>query len=127
MLGDAGLGVERLTGWGFPFGRLYDAFVQRPALAVLRRRAGEPSNLQPGAQSDGQSDGQSGGGLRRKSRASMRAQIAWAVRRLARLRAIDIVWQALFAIDARVAASAGQRGRREARGSGWDAVGRKAR
>ncbi|MBK6767636.1 MAG: glycosyltransferase [Ardenticatenales bacterium] len=127
LLGDAGLGVERLTGWGFPFGRLYDAFVQRPALAVLRRRAGEPSNLQPGAQSDGQSDGQSGGGLRRKSRASMRAQIAWAVRRLARLRAIDIVWQALFAIDARVAASAGQRGRREARGSGWDAVGRKAR
>jgi len=32
---DAGLTVTTLAGWGFPFGRLYDRWVQRPAL--LRR------------------------------------------------------------------------------------------
>lgn len=127
LLGDAGLGVERLAGWGFPFGRLYDALVQRPALAVLRRRSGGPSSRQPDKRTDGCTDGPSGGGVRRDARRSLRAPIACAVRRLARLRAIDVVWQALFMIDARVAAGAGRRGRREARGSGWDAVGRKAR
>ncbi len=30
----AGLAVETARGWGFPFGRLYDRWVQRPALAT---------------------------------------------------------------------------------------------
>lgn len=34
LLVGAGLQVERLRGWGWPFGRLYDRLVQRPALAA---------------------------------------------------------------------------------------------
>lgn len=40
LLAGAGLGVERLAGWGFPFGRLYDRWVQRPALAARGGRGG---------------------------------------------------------------------------------------
>ncbi len=34
LLTGAGLHVEELTGWGWPFGRIYDRMVQRPALAA---------------------------------------------------------------------------------------------
>jgi glycosyltransferase involved in cell wall biosynthesis/SAM-dependent methyltransferase len=40
-LAAAGLATEVLAGWGWPFGRLYDALVQRPALA-LHARAPNP-------------------------------------------------------------------------------------
>jgi len=34
LLAGAGLRIESLRSWGFPFGRLYDRWVQRPALAA---------------------------------------------------------------------------------------------
>ncbi len=34
VLEGAGFGVETLYGWGWPFGRIYDSVVQRPALAA---------------------------------------------------------------------------------------------
>jgi len=37
LLRGAGLDVERVTAWGVPFGRLYDAAVQRPALRATGR------------------------------------------------------------------------------------------
>jgi SAM-dependent methyltransferase len=40
LLADAGLEVERVVGWGWPFGRLYDALVQRPALVRADGRGG---------------------------------------------------------------------------------------
>ena len=36
LVSAAGLVVADVQGWGFPFGRLYDALVQRPALAARR-------------------------------------------------------------------------------------------
>lgn len=40
LIENAGLHVVQLRGWGFPFGRLYDRWVQRPALAARGRRGG---------------------------------------------------------------------------------------
>jgi SAM-dependent methyltransferase len=37
---DAGLVVAEVTGWGFPFGRLYDRLVLAPAMAARGRPAG---------------------------------------------------------------------------------------
>ncbi len=39
LAGAAGLRLVTLRGWGFPFGRIYDRWVQRPALAARRRAA----------------------------------------------------------------------------------------
>ncbi|MEA2642223.1 MAG: hypothetical protein QOF51_3617 [Chloroflexota bacterium] len=40
LVSNAGLEIERLVRWGFPFMQLYEQFVQRPGLA----RAGRPGN-----------------------------------------------------------------------------------
>lgn len=91
LLAEAGLCRERLAGWGFPFGRVYDRLVQRPALALAGRRARRPARW-------------------------IRAAAGWGW--------LDAVWRGLFAVDGRLAAWAGRRGR-PLPGSGLDAVARR--
>ncbi len=95
LIEGAGLRVELLRGWGFPFGRVYDRWVQRPALEIQRRRG------------NGDAVAVVAGGIGRLGRA------AWMV----------ALWRGLFAMDEGVArVGAGPAGEH---GSGWVAVGRK--
>ena len=81
----ADLSKGRITPWGWPFGRLYDRWIQVPALTVRSEQT--------------------------------RSHLA----RLGRSRWMHRFWHLLFAVDARLASFAGERG------SGWVAVVRKPR
>jgi SAM-dependent methyltransferase len=73
LIEDAGLRVELLRGWGFPFGRLYDRWVQRPALAA-RGLGGGPAG-----------------------------PLAGGIARLGRARWMIALWRGLFVVDERLA------------------------
>lgn len=112
LLGDAGFEVERLAPWGFPFGRLYDRWVQGPGLAVMRRAAGGGGDVGVGIASQ-----PAARHAERRFARTLRAMADW--------RAVDGAWRWLFALDERVARRLEARGRRWVVGSGFEAIGRK--